>query len=271
MGMPAGGSVPTCRWCGTTYGPQGFVCPECDGRELRSTVVGARRTAEELGRAFPGVPVRTSGSGEVLAGVGPEPALVIATPGAEPVADGGYAATLLLDGWALLDRAGLDAAVEALRRWVGAAALTRPAPDGGVVVLAGTPTHTTIPAVEALVRWDPAWLASRELAERVELALPPAVAMAQVVGPRGPVVAAVDAAGLGTGRRAAGPAAVPLADPGSPTSPATGPAAGPGAPAGAAEQHADLAHRLAAMRAERSARKEPESVSVRMDLADGSG
>ncbi|HVD21675.1 MAG TPA: primosome assembly protein PriA, partial [Lapillicoccus sp.] len=118
MGMPSGGSVPACHWCGATYGPEGFVCPECDGRELRSTVVGARRTAEELGRAFPGVPVRTSGSGDVLASVSHEPALVIATPGAEPVADGRYAATLLLDGWALLDRSGLDAAMEALRRWL---------------------------------------------------------------------------------------------------------------------------------------------------------
>jgi len=264
MGMSAGGSVPTCRWCGATYGPQGFVCPECDGRELRSTVVGARRTAEELGRAFPGVPVRTSGSGEVLASVGPEPALVIATPGAEPVAEGGYAATLLLDGWALLDRSGLDAAVEALRRWVGAAALTRPAPGGGVVVLAGTPTHTTIPAVEALVRWDPAWLASRELAERVELALPPAVTMAQVVGPRTPLVAAVDAAGLPESVERLGPLPFRAA-----AAATTGPALVQVLLRVPRDQHLDLAHHLAAMRAERSARKEPESVSVRMDLADG--
>jgi primosomal protein N' (replication factor Y) len=261
MGMPAGGSVPSCRWCGATYGPEGFVCPECEGRQLRSTVVGARRTAEELGRAFPGVPVRTSGSGEVLAGVGPEPALVIATPGAEPVAAGGYAATLLLDAWALLDRSGLDAPVEALRRWVGAAALTRSAADGGAVVLAGAPTHTTIPAVEALVRWDPAWLASRELAERVELALPPAVTMAQVVGPRGPVVAAVDSARLDAGVERLGP--LPFRAPGA------------GTPLTQVllrvprDRHVELAHRLAAMRAERSARKEPESVSVRMSLADG--
>ena len=271
MGMPAGGSAPICRWCGATFGPEGFVCPECDGRELRSTVVGARRTAEELGRAFPGVAVRTSGSGEVLASVGADPALVIATPGAEPVAEGGYAATLLLDGWALLDRAGLDAAVEALRRWLGAAALTRPAPDGGVVVLAGTPTHTTIPAVEALVRWDPAWLASRELAERLELALPPAVTMAQVVGPRGPLVAAVDAAGLGPTVERLGP--LPFRSPTpSQTSSATG-----GPPLAQVllrvprSEHLHLAHHLAAMRAERSARKEPESVSVRMDLAEDQG
>ena len=39
--------------------------------------------------AFPGVPVRTSGGAAVLATVPPEPALVVATPGAEPRAPGG--------------------------------------------------------------------------------------------------------------------------------------------------------------------------------------
>jgi primosomal protein N' (replication factor Y) len=42
-----------------------------------------------------------------------EPALVVATPGAEPVAEGGYAAALLLDGWVLLGRADLRAGEEA--------------------------------------------------------------------------------------------------------------------------------------------------------------
>jgi primosomal protein N' (replication factor Y) len=272
MGVPAGGGVPTCRWCGATYGPEGFECPECGNRTLRSSVVGARRTAEELGRAFPGVPVRTSGSGEVLARVGPEPALVIATPGAEPVAEGGYAATLLIDAWALLDRSSLDAAVEALRRWLGAAALTWPASDGGVVVLAGAPVHTTLAPVEALVRWDPAWLASRELAERRELALPPTVTMAQVVGPRSVVQAALDQADVKQVERLGPLPFRPTRDGSSdPTS------AEAGAPLVQVllrvprTEHLALAHRLAALRAGRSARKEAEPVSVRMDLADGPG
>ena len=65
-------------------------------------------------------------------GVPAEPDLVVATPGAEPVAEGGYGAALLLDGWALLSRADLRAGVEALRRWLAAAALVRS--DGTVVV-----------------------------------------------------------------------------------------------------------------------------------------
>src|SRR4029453_1235234 len=91
--------------------------------------------------AFPGTPVRTSGRDGVLAHVPPESALVVATPGAEPVAEGGYGAVLLLDTWALLTRADLRAGEEALRRWCAAAALARPGPQGGrvVVVADGAP------------------------------------------------------------------------------------------------------------------------------------
>ncbi len=81
---------------------------------LRAVVTGERRTAEELARAFPGVAVRTSSGAGVLASVPATPALVIATPGAEPTADEGYAAAVLLDAWALLARPSLRAAEEAL-------------------------------------------------------------------------------------------------------------------------------------------------------------
>ncbi len=183
LALPGPSASPTCRWCASVAAH--YVCPECHGVRLRASAVGARRTAEELGRAFPGALVRTSGGHEVIDRVPELPALVIATPGAEPVADGGYAATLLLDAWALLDRPRLDAGEEALRRWLGAAALTRSHRDGGIVVLAGTPEHETLAPVEALVRWAPEWFAARELAERRELGLPPAVWTARITGPYG--------------------------------------------------------------------------------------
>jgi primosomal protein N' len=132
----AGPQGPTsCRWCGRVE--TAFTCPACGGHALRSAVVGARRTAEELGRAFPGVPVERSGAGTVLDVVTSGPRLVVSTPGAEPVAPEGYAAALLLDAWALLDRPTLLAGEEALRRWLAAAALVRPASGGGRIVLAG--------------------------------------------------------------------------------------------------------------------------------------
>jgi primosomal protein N' (replication factor Y) len=151
-------------------------------------VVGARRTAEELGRAFPGAAVRTSGGDRVLDTVDAAPALVVATPGAEPVAEGGYGAALLLDGWALLSRPDLRAGEETLRRWLNAAALVRP----GCAVVVGA--DAGVPAVQALVRWDPAGAAARELADRAELRFPPAARMAAVTGPPAAVAELLDAA-----------------------------------------------------------------------------
>jgi primosomal protein N' (replication factor Y) len=198
------GTAPSCRWCGRIS--TGWECRECGSHRFRATVVGARRTAEELGRAFPGFVVRTSAQGQVLDRVGASPSLVIATPGAEPVADGGYGAALLLDGWALLTRADLRAGEEALRRWLNAAALVRPASEGGrVVVLA----DSSLRAVQALVRFDPVGHAERELAERVALGFPPAVTFAELSGPPDAVAELVATTALPADADLLGP--VPLA------------------------------------------------------------
>jgi primosomal protein N' (replication factor Y) len=171
-------AVAACRWCGRPAAD--YACHRCGQRRLRASVVGARRTAEELGRAFPGVAVRTSGRDQTLSHVDDEPALVVATPGAEPAAPGGYGAVLLLDTWALLTRADLRAAEETLRRWLAAATLARPASEGGTVVVVA---DGALVPVQALLRWDPATFAARELAERRELGFPPAARMASLTGP----------------------------------------------------------------------------------------
>ncbi|MFD1937833.1 MULTISPECIES: primosomal protein N' [Nonomuraea] len=174
LALRGGHAAPYCKWCGRIAGD--WRCPSCGDGRIRASVVGARRTAEELGRAFPSVPVKTSGRDGVLATVGPGRALVVATPGAEPFAEGGYTAAVLLDGWAMLGRADLRAGEEAVRRWMNAAALLRPAAE--LVVLA----DAAMPAVQALLRWDPITHAERELADRRELGFPPAVRMATLTG-----------------------------------------------------------------------------------------
>jgi primosomal protein N' (replication factor Y) len=174
--LPGAGQPLQCGWCGTAAGR---TCAVCGSTGIRAVVTGERRTAEELGRAFPGVPVLTSSGSGVLATVPSSPAIVIATPGAEPRVPGGYAAAVLLDGWSLLGRPGLRAAEEALRRWMNAAALVRPWPAGGKVVMMADPALTT---VQALIRWDAATHAERELAEREELRFPPAVRLAALTG-----------------------------------------------------------------------------------------
>lgn len=222
------GAALRCGWCGVEEAA--WHCEACGAFRLRAQVVGARRTAEELGRAFPAVPVRTSGREQVLDTVPDTPALVVSTPGAEPVAEGGYAAALLLDGWAMLGRPDLRAGEDALRRWIGASSLVRPQGAGGTVVVVAEPT---LRPVQALVRWDPVGHAVRELAERAELGFPPVSRMAAVSGPPEALAEFLSAAELPRDAVVLGP--VPMWD-GGPAAGAGGSrrGAGAGVPAGEA-------------------------------------
>ncbi len=192
---------PNCKWCGITEAA--FRCQACGARALRATVIGAARTAEELGRAFAGVPIRTSGGGEVLDTVEPGAQVVVATVGAEPLVQGGYGVALLLDGWALLGRADLRASEDTLRRWMGAAALVRP--RGQVIVMA----EPSLPTVQALVRWDPVNHAAAELEARAEVGFPPAVRLAAVDGTTASIAELLDATTLPDGTEVLGPVPLP--------------------------------------------------------------
>src|SRR5271156_3555403 len=164
------GSGPICRWCGRA--DAALRCARCGSDAVRAVVVGARRTAEELGRAVPGTTVITSAGGAGGAPGGGKPALGGAPPGAEPRASGGYGAALLLDTWALLGRQDLRAAEDALWRWMTAAALVRARGDGGMVTVVA---DSSIPTVQSLIRWDPVGHAETELASRSDVGLPPPV------------------------------------------------------------------------------------------------
>jgi primosomal protein N' (replication factor Y) (superfamily II helicase) len=177
-GASGSSAVPQCRWCSTPA--PAWRCTHCTSPRLRRSATGVLRTAEELGRAFPGKPVITSSGDHVKATVPDTKSLVVATVGAEPVAADGYAAALLLDGDSLLRRENLRAGEDAVRRWFNAAALVKPAREGGLVVVTADDTA----GVGALLRWDAGGYARRELSLRQELQLPPAVRIASVTGGR---------------------------------------------------------------------------------------
>ncbi|MFI2351491.1 primosomal protein N' [Streptomyces sp. NPDC019443] len=256
----------TCGWCGR--GAVDWHCVACGSTRLRAQIVGARRTAEELGRAFPAVQVRTSGRDHVLDTVPGRPALVVSTPGAEPVADGGYAAALLLDGWAMVGRPDLRAGEDALRRWMDAASLVRGQGEGGTVVIVAEPT---LRSVQALVRWDPVGHAQRELGERAQLGFPPVSRMASVSGPAEAIAAFVASAELPGDAELLGPVPLRATDPGRPRRPGDPPVGEvwerallrvpPGS--GAA-----LAAALKSAQAARLARGGTEPVRIRIDPPD---
>ena len=200
---PHAGEV-VCRWCARADpAPR---CGRCGADGVRAVVVGARRTAEELGRAFPGTTITTSGGDTVVSTIASGPAVVVATPGAEPSAPGGYGAALLLDAWALLGRQDLRAAEDTLRRWMAAAALVRSRADGGTVAVVA---DAAVPTVQALVRWDPVGHAEAELDARTEVRLPPSVHIAALDGTPAAVASLVEQAHLPDDAELLGPVDLP--------------------------------------------------------------
>ncbi|MCV7408607.1 primosome assembly protein PriA [Mycobacterium florentinum] len=204
MSLQERGPGAVCRWCGRAE--PALRCTRCGSDAVRAVVVGARRTAEELGRAFAGTQVITSSGDAIVAEVAAHPALVVATPGAEPRADGGYGAALLLDTWALLGRQDLRAAEDALWRWMSAGALVRARGDGGVVTVIA---ESSIPTVQSLIRWDPVGHADADLTARAEVGLPPSVHMAAIDGSTDAVTALLDEAALPDGAELLGPVDLP--------------------------------------------------------------
>ena len=66
----------------------GWTCPNCSSTRVRMASAGSERTADELGRAFPGTRVIVADGAHPITHVDARPALVVATRGAEPIAVG---------------------------------------------------------------------------------------------------------------------------------------------------------------------------------------
>jgi len=173
LGARHRGAVPVCGWCGR--GASAWACPSCSSTKLRLASSGSERTADELGRAFPGVRVIVADSAHPVEHVSDKPALVVATRGAEPIADGGYRAVVLLDGPRMLQAPDLRVAESCLRWWSNAAALAAPGAPIHLVGVNGA-------AAKALATWNQSGHARSELESRAPLHMPPATRVALVQG-----------------------------------------------------------------------------------------
>ena len=173
LGARHRGAVPVCGWCGR--GASAWTCPACSSTKLRLASSGSERTADELGRAFPGVRVIVADSGHPVERVDARPALVVATRGAEPLAEEGYRAVVLLDGPRMLQAPDLRIAESCLRWWSNAAALAAPGAPIHLVGVNGA-------AAKALATWSQAAHARSELESRAPLHMPPTTRVALVQG-----------------------------------------------------------------------------------------
>jgi primosomal protein N' (replication factor Y) len=162
-----------CAWCATPA--DAWSCSLCGEKQWVPIGQAIGRTANELGKAFPGVAViRADGEHRKLR-VSAKPALVVSTRGAEPLAEGGYRAALLLDGEGMLQRPALSALTETLDSWEHALTLLAPGAQAFLTDVEGPIANAMAAAnIEGLLR--------RELAERAQVHLPPSVRLVVVEG-----------------------------------------------------------------------------------------
>lgn len=159
-----------CRWCNN--GNLDHRCQDCGSVKMRLGLAGSTRTAAEFGKAFPGSRIiESTGESPVLQA--PANALVIATPGAEPITKGGYSAVVILDAHKALAKDSLRATEDAIRTWCNAIALMRS--DGSAVLVGLSGTLATKVSL-----WDIDQISRHELDSRIELRFPPAIRLASI-------------------------------------------------------------------------------------------
>ena len=179
LGLDFGEAGPRCRRCGLPA--TRWRCPECGGGRVRAVRLGSHRTAEEIGKAFPGKGIVMSGSQAsegIVDSVSGKPRIVVATPGSEPAAQGGYRAALVLDS-RFLRGDGPGSEIEFVRRVSRIVARVRPAHEGGHVMFAGGIDPVFL---RMLSSWGQPEFAGGLYMQRRELQLPPSAFWLAVTG-----------------------------------------------------------------------------------------
>lgn len=178
----------SCTDCGAEA--PAWHCPECREHRMRPVGLGADRLAEQLGRMAAGVPVtQSSATVGVLDDLAVDSGIVVATPGALPAVKGGYGYVAIVGAKVSVNE-GLGAEVQALRRWLNAAALVAARADGGGVAVVGDLPGDVR---QALVAWDGWDVAYKDLQQRETLGLPPHRRALRLDGPSDAIDEAVGA------------------------------------------------------------------------------
>jgi primosomal protein N' (replication factor Y) len=171
--VSAKGKAPSCVHCGKVF--QGWKCSFCNRDKQYLAGRGIERAAEEISRAFPNFPVIVSAGDVIKERIDSKPSLVLATSGAQPQVEGGYAGVVILDGLRFFAHTDLRTQERARELFFESSSLI--SPDGAVLLV----IDDAHPIVSAIARWNVAPLIKRELSERNDLHLPPSVFSAVLV------------------------------------------------------------------------------------------
>jgi len=158
-------SEPNCVLCSNKY--HNWKCGWCGEARVFLTSRGIERLAEEIGKSFPNQVVIQSTASDPRDSVSSEAALVISTPGVEPIAQGGYAAVVILQVDRFLSSSASNGVESAYSNFFAASALIG---DVGIIALVGDDGSAIS---SALTTWNPATISKREIEQRTSLKLPP--------------------------------------------------------------------------------------------------
>ncbi len=157
-----------CKWCVKveTF----WQCPYCRSTKYLTSVSGQKKIVEEIGKAFPGVKIITSGGKNILRKVNNENAIVVATPGAEPVCEDKYSSLVIIDSFLYLSRAGLSTNEDNYRKWINAISLVKNEKNGGKFFINLEGTNKIL---QSLIKKLSDWYLSSELEIREQTNLYP--------------------------------------------------------------------------------------------------
>lgn len=163
--LTGSGEDPVCVICRTMY--PNWKCKWCQSGDIYLASRGIDRFAEEIGRSFPNFAVINSSGEHIIESIPYSPSLVVATPGAQPSTEGGYACVALLEGLRFFGHSELRSTESSREIFFQSAALVG---ISGRIFITLSPTH---PIVAALTRWDASPAVRKELNEREQLNFPP--------------------------------------------------------------------------------------------------
>lgn len=156
---------PMCSVCNTAV--KNWQCSWCAGTTRYISARGIDRFHEEIGRAFPNIPIQLSSAPNILEEVAEKTKIVIATTGSIPGIFKEYSAVVLLEGQRFL--AASSSRFEELVYESFFEAAAHVSKKGNVFVV----LDAFHPLVAAITKWNPGTLVRKILRENEEAFLPP--------------------------------------------------------------------------------------------------